>query len=114
MSRRELKLYASGGALILGAWGGAQLAPQDWILEALVVGYLAWALFWGVPPVWRFWRRQAGRFLFTGCNLLGWPLAIAIGVALFIVTSWFYSVFGGGIYEFVKCLGSVRRPASGP
>lgn len=105
MNRRELKLYASGGALLTGAWGGWQLAPEQPVSAALLVGYVMWALFWGMPPVWRWWRKQS-RHLLTGCTLVGCPLMLSVGVPLFLASAYFYSIFGGGIYQFVKCLRS--------
>jgi hypothetical protein len=113
MNRRELRLYASGGALLVGGWWGTQLVPEQPISAALLVGYIMWALFWGVPPVWRWWRKRSAH-LWTGCSVMGCLFTLSVSLALFLSSAWFYSLFGGGIYEFVKCLRSARRPASGP
>jgi hypothetical protein len=114
MKRRELKLYASGGALLLGLYWGARIGPRPAVGDVLLAGYACWALFWGIPPVWRYWRRWAARLVMSGCSAFGWPLAVAIWVSLFVTSVWFYSLLGGGIYEFIKCLRGGRRPVSGP
>jgi hypothetical protein len=82
------------------------------ILSSLWGGYVPWALFWGVPPVWRMWQRspilewQA----VLGCMAGGWILA-ALSFALLWLSFWFYSLLGGGIYQFFKHWRSLRRVA---
>lgn len=106
---RRLKLYSSFGALIVGGWLGAELAPQQPVSAALFGGYLLWAHYWGVPRVWRWSRRQLPLVL-AGCGLSGCPLVLAVGVALFLASAYCYSVFGGGLYQCLKYVSSSRRP----
>ena len=105
---RHLRLYSSFGALIVGGWLGTELAPQQPVSAALAGGYLLWAHYWGMPPVWRWWRRQLPLVL-AGCGVSGCPLVFAVAIALFFACAYCYSVFGGGLYQCLKYVYSTRR-----
>jgi hypothetical protein len=89
-------------------------------VAGLVYAYLVWSAFWGFPKVWRWWRNFARKIFkfvtsreFQGAVLV---LAIILGLCLlgpalaaaflyFYSLFWFglaYSIFGGGIYQFLK------------
>jgi hypothetical protein len=67
------------------------------------VGYAFWALFWGAPAAWRLGRKLVYWLPSLGCAGIG------IGFAIAWVGGWFYCLFGGGIYQFLKHWRSVTR-----
>lgn len=89
-------------------------------LGGLVYGYVFWSCFWGFPKVWSWWRipvrklyQLANRIEFNSAvtivlMLLGlFALVPAIGLVFIYFYSlfwvgFFYSFFGGGIYQFVQ------------
>jgi hypothetical protein len=100
--------FAAIGALIGAAAGKGEHAVP--LLTAVLGGYVAWALYWGVPPVWRGWCglfRNAGCFIFT--TPTGWLILLLVFFYIPLVGGYLYGVLGGAIYEFLKC----RRLAMG-
>jgi hypothetical protein len=89
-------------------------------LGALIYGYMFWSCFWGFPTVWRWWRSVAAKLyaLFSrvefttivtmfvvALGLLTLPLALGVVLLYFYSLFWvgfFYSFFGGGVYQFLK------------
>lgn len=64
------------------------------LFATLIYGYTTWAIFWGIPVVWRWTKGVTDSFI---ANLLFWGLcSIPLGVAIL------YGVFGGGIYQFLE------------
>ena len=70
------------------------------------VGYAFWALFWGAPAAWRLGRKLLSCMSSFGCAGIG------IGFAAAWVVGWFYCLFGGGIYQFLKHWRSVTQQAA--
>jgi len=69
----------------------------------LGVGYVIWACYWGIPPVWRGWWsmfRRMGCFLIA--NPFTWLIIIVVLFELPLVAGYLYSVFGGGVYQYKK------------
>jgi hypothetical protein len=101
--------FAVVGALIGAAAGQGEHAAAP-LLTAILGAYVAWALFWGVPPVWRGWCglfRNVGCFIFT--TPIGWLILLLAFFYIPLVGGYIYGMFGGAIYEFLKC----RRVAAG-
>ena len=73
-------------------------------LGSLLAGYLFWAMFWGVPVVWRWWW---GLFEHIGCFLVAnpvtWFILIAMVFYIPLIGGYLYGTLGGGVYEYVKC-----------
>lgn len=94
--------FAVVGALIGAVAGQGEHAPP--LLTAILGSYIAWALYWGVPPVWRGWCglfRNMGCFIFT--TPIGWLILLVAFFYIPLVGGYIYGVFGGAIYEFLKC-----------
>lgn len=76
---------------------------------ALMIGYMVWSLYWGLPPFWGWWRRvwlnASGA---VGCFSGGLANKIAIAITVLVFGSCLFSVFGGGIYHFVRHWRSAR------
>jgi len=79
--------------------------PVIVVFFIVLSGYMFWSMFWGTPVVWGWTRRFVNNFnmpsfdaslpvliLLLSC-FLSLPLSIAI----------YYSIFGGGIYQYFKC-----------
>lgn len=100
-------VFAIFGALIGAAAGQGEHAAAP-VLTAILGAYVAWALFWGVPPVWRGW---CGLFrnVFIFSTPRGWFILLLLFFYIPLVGGYFYGMFGGAIYEFLKC----RRLAAG-
>jgi hypothetical protein len=100
--------FAAVGALIGVAAGQGEHASA--LLTTLIGAYIAWALYWGVPPVWRKW---CGLFRNVGCIVFTTPMAWLLLLLFFfyipLVGGYLYGTLGGAIYEFLKC----RRLAMG-
>ena len=104
--------------LILGAFVGVYLvktgqddgAPGATLFAA---AYAVWALYWGAPPFWRWWRGASVPFAngLLGGGLMGWTLRKSFSWSFLLVGSYCYSVFGGGPYQFLKHLWVSRRHA---
>jgi len=95
---------------VLGGLCGLQLdsvgrsAGPAWV-DALISGYAAWCLYWGLPVVWRVRRPFLARLdrLFHLENRLGkWVLC----QSLFLTWAVLYSICGGGLHQFAV---QVRR-----
>lgn len=95
----QLKLYLSWLFFGVGAVLGAQLDVSNVPLSvrassAFWAGYAFWALFWGVPVVFRWWWKRSSRgplFLRLVLVLMFLPLSCML-----------FSFYGGGIYLFLK------------
>src|SRR3954449_2913725 len=95
-------LVLAAGGLWGISWAKQQVPqPGSTIPFALLFGYIAWALYWGVPPFWRWWRRTCTTAL-RAFHLLpgGCLIQAAIAFTLLFVGGYFFSVFGGGLYQF--------------
>lgn len=88
----------------LGA-SSAIAAPSIVLLFVLVSGYLFWSMFWGVPVVWRWTRRFTGYFQLPSINagLAVWVILLSCCISLPLTVAIYYSVFGGGIYQYLRC-----------
>jgi|SRR3954464_14640378 len=86
-----------------GLWGISHpIQPGNTMASALMAGYIAWALYWGVPPFWRWWRRTC---LTAVRASTGGDLAqTAFALCVLLVGGYCFSVFGGGVYQFIRCL----------
>lgn len=76
--------------------------PTSWS-QHIGLGYVLWALFWGVPAAWRLSRKFVFWPASFGCPGIGFGLAAAW------LFGWSYCLLGGGIYQFLKHLRSVAR-----
>jgi hypothetical protein len=77
--------------------GLADLSLKDHALTAAFFGYAGWALYWGAPVCWRFWRKSVAWFVsFSVIGLFG--LLISIIPALWLAGM--YSFWGGGLFHF--------------
>lgn len=90
------------------------------VFGALIYGYLFWSCFFGFPKVWSWWRtpvrklyQLANRTEFSSAVTIILVLAgiCALGPAIALVfiyfyslfwVGFFYSFFGGGIYQFLQ------------
>jgi hypothetical protein len=113
MEAARVRIWISWGFAVVGALIGAAAGPGEHaapLLMAILGAYIAWALFWGVPPVWRGWCglfRNVGCFIFT--TPIGWLILLLLFLYIPFVGGCLYGVLGGAIYEFLKC----RRVAAG-
>jgi hypothetical protein len=108
----NLKLHVSWLFFALGAYWGATSVPQGKLGAGLLVGYVVWSLFWGVPPVWRWWRAKGHQhFAAFQRGTSSWALRTALSFAFLMTAAYFVSVFGGGLYHFLKCLRRARSPS---
>lgn len=99
------KILLSWIVAICGALCGAQLSyngqtPTEPVPSALIWGYAAWGLYWGIPVVGRWWRRIGPSR--RQDTLSGWLLSAALTLVIPVVGGYFYGVLGGGIYQFLK------------
>lgn len=97
-----------------GLCGGmaAQQAGQDLVDSVLVGAYVLWALFWGVPPFWAWWRRLRRRCSDAGSRSVArWALQTSLSLSFLAVGAYCFSVFGGGVVCFAKAIAASRtRP----
>jgi hypothetical protein len=113
MEAARVRIWISWAFAVVGALVGAAAGQGEGaapLLTAILGAYIAWALFWGVPPVWRGWCglfRNGGCFIFT--TPIGWLILLLAFFYIPLVGGYIYGVFGGAIYEFFKC----RRVAAG-
>jgi len=113
MSRR---LQWSWVFLVAGALFGAESVRQvktpghtpNPVVMVVISAYLFWACYWGFPAFWRWASRLAPHASHLGHSKSGliW-LAIALGATVACGT--YFSLFGGGIYQFLKAWRSYRR-----
>lgn len=111
------KILVSLAVLLVGAAIPVhQVTPEGpvelTLNQHIMIGYVLWALFWGAPAAWKLWRRlifNRSAVLF-GCSPAGlaWVLT---AFSLLVLGGWFYCLFGGGIYQFLKHWWSVSRTA---
>jgi hypothetical protein len=98
----KARLVLSWFFLLAGAAWGARLsysgrASGDPLVSALSGGYLLWALYWGVPVVFRWWMG-----LDFGREWQPRLLKFLLGSLLVPLFSHLYGVFGGGLYQCLK------------
>jgi hypothetical protein len=80
------------------------------LLFAVLMAYSFWSIYWGMPPVWRAWRNYLGNMgCFVFANPVGWLILLLFFFYIPFVGAMFYGLYGGGIYEYLKC----RRIAMG-
>lgn len=115
----RVRIWASWGFAVAGGLVGAAVGEREKsasLLAAMIGAYVAWALFWGVPPVWRGWCSLLGRH---GCIIsttpIGWLILLLAFFYVPIVGGYVYGVFGGAIFEFLKSrrAGAGRSPNAG-
>jgi hypothetical protein len=100
------------------------------VLSALIYGYMFWSCFWGFPKVWSWWRtpvrklyQLANRIEFSSAVtvilILAGVCALAPALALAFVyfyslfwAGFFYSFFGGGIYQFLQARKAAKSTGS--
>jgi hypothetical protein len=81
--------------------------PLILVFFNVLTGYLFWSMFWGAPVVWGWTKKFVARFGVPSFSS-SWPVWIilfscCISVPLSIAI--YYSVFGGGFYQYFKCRG---------
>jgi hypothetical protein len=99
-------------------------------LGGLVYGYMFWSCFWGFPKVWSWWRKPvkklyqlADRMEFnsavTVILILAGVCALVPAIALVFLyfyslfwVGFFYSFFGGGIYQFLQARKAAKSAGS--
>ena len=96
-------------------------------LSSLMYGYLGWSACWGLPAVWRWWRRitQPALQLISTRAQFNWLMILVILVllapALTLFSMYFYlpligglayGFLGGGIYQFLQARKIVRNSVS--
>ena len=93
------KILASFIIWVLSIEISILLMPEIGLSDGAVIGYVFWALYWGTPAILKRVRRPFSPWLiFLPLSCLIVPLAL-------FLAAWFYSLFGGGLYEFVRfCL----------
>ena len=103
----DLKIRVSLLILVAGASISLVSTPlheigRETLYSSVITGYMIWGLFWGLPPVWRWWRGSPfGLSSFTGCLMGAWFFSF-LSLFFLLAGGWFYSLFGGGIYQFAK------------
>lgn len=103
------KVHLSWIVLVVGGFCGIHISETkppsgNHLKTALFSAYIFWALYWGVPAVWQWTRRtRAARFL-SILNILplGGVFQALLSFIFLFMGGYFYSVLGGGIYQFVK------------
>jgi hypothetical protein len=72
-------------------------------LGSLIVAYLCWSTYWGIPVVWAWWRKL---FSEIGWSITATPLAMVILLVLFfyipLFCGYMYGALGGAIYQYFK------------
>jgi hypothetical protein len=78
------------------------------VLMVVLSAYLFWAVYWGLPAFWRWVSRFAhhASHLRHSRHGLVW-LVVTLGAT--IACGLYFSLLGGGIYEFLKAWRSYRR-----
>jgi hypothetical protein len=102
------------GAIFLASSAAASVGRQGVTFRAVLLGaYIAWALFWGFPVFWRWWRRSS---FGLGSLHQAWRagfVRIALALAFLITGGYFFSVLGGGIYQFFRYRRALRSQLGG-
>ena len=78
--------------------------PVIVIFFIIVTGYMFWSMFWGVPVVWGWTKKFVDSFglpSFTA-SLPIWIILISCCISLPLSIAMYYSIFGGGIYQYFK------------
>lgn len=102
------------GAVFLASLMAASAGRQTMVLPDMLFGaYVAWALFWGFPCFWRWWRRSSFGLGSLGHAWRAGFFRIALSLAFLLTGGYFFSVFGGGIYQFVRHRMALRGRAGG-
>jgi hypothetical protein len=85
--------------------------PLIVVLHIVLGGYLFWSMFWGTPVVWGWTKSFVKNFEMPTLNVnwVIWLVLLSCCISLPFSVAVYYSVFGGGIYQFFKC----RRIARG-
>ena len=103
----------------VGGLGPRQLAIIG-LGEVLLSAYIVWTAFWGVPIVWRLWRRlgeASSAFPVFRWLRAGLPISIPAYVALYsavLGVGMFYGAIGGGVYEYARNRRLASRRVSTP
>lgn len=94
----------------LGAFAVIAL-PVIVVFFIILTGYMFWSMFWGAPVVWRWTRSFVDRFGLPsfGTSLPVWLFVFSCLLAIPLSVALYYSVLGGGIYQYFRC----RRIAAG-
>lgn len=83
------------------------LTQWDYVRTVAIVGYIGWALYWGVRTCVTWWWKLVLR-------ASAWMPVTVIGVIVsilpLIIVAFLYSVWGGGLYQFAKRWWNVRTP----
>lgn len=87
----------------------------------LLIGYAIWAGYWGIPAVWRLWKRLLGRLReqvgCVGCFLeatpAGWLVLTFFFLWFFVIAGLAYGIYGGAFWERHKCA-QLARGQSAP
>ena len=69
--------------------------------ESVVAAYSFWAMYWGIPPVWRLWRDVPGRIPFF--RWFPWWIQLLATFYVPVAFGSAYGFFGGSFYEYAKC-----------
>jgi len=112
MSRR---LQWSWVFLVAGALYGAELVRQmkphnpalNPILMIITSAYLFWSVYWGFPAFWR-WASRFGHHASHLGHLENGCVWLTIAFALTVTCGLYFSLFGGGIYHFLKAWRAYR------
>lgn len=109
-----MKIHLSWLFLIVGALWGATLVAERQVAGApvgVVLGYAyaLWALFWGLPPFWSWLRRVFPPL--NGGPLYLVPIRLAVWLSVALIGGVYFSLFGGGIFHFLRDWWTVRGHA---
>jgi hypothetical protein len=109
-TRISWAVFVIGGLWVASLEGVRPAAGPPW-LRALAGGYVTWALYWGLPVVWRrrraFLDRLREWITFKG-QLTRWAACESI----FWTWAVLFSVLGGGLLQFAQVIR--RRRGSAP
>lgn len=113
MESARIRIWISWAFAAIGAPIGVAAGQSEHtsaLFTAVLGAYIGWSLYWGVPPVWRGW---CNLFRNVGCFVhatpIGWLILLLAFFYIPLVGGCLYGVFGGAIYQFMKC----RRLALG-
>lgn len=85
--------------------------PLIVVLHIILGGYIFWSMYWGIPVVWGWTRSFVRNFEMPSINVsfAVWVILLSCCISLPFSVAIYYSVFGGGIYQYFK----FRRIAKG-
>ncbi len=101
----KAKLYLSWVALALGVvFGWSSIGDTWWVqlTAALCCGYVLWALYWGIPVVWRWWCSYSATRGSRDATLQGLVLWFLRGLLVALIGGLFYGIFGGAFQTWRK------------